>query len=136
MSNNKTNKKRPGTFARFNVDFVQMDCVARLADCMQVSRMEAAGYIALLVAFGIKRADIHGNINDFTPRTIENACLWPSERRGELVCAFQTVGILRGELDSDDFPLTIASELWDAQAAATAMSRENDRNRHRGAGKT
>lgn len=122
-------KYRTGTFARVNADFVNMPCVDRLAKVLNVNRFEATTYIALLVAFGIQHGKLDGCINDFTPRTIENACLWPRERRYELIVAFQDAEILTGLPGDDDEPLFIASELWSAQAQDIADRRKADRER-------
>lgn len=119
------------TFARFNLDFVEMDCTKRLADVLQISEVEAAGYIALLIVFGIQKADNKGCINEYTARTIENACHWPKNRRMELIGAFWDAGVVIGQPDDDDDPLTIAPDLWFTQAADVAEKREKDRNRKR-----
>ena len=95
---------------------------------MGISQVEAAGYIALVVAYGLCKADDDGQINDLTDRAIEKACYWMGER-GALIAAFIQSGVFYGERDNDDDPLRISPRLWDELAGDTMKKRLQERKR-------
>ena len=95
---------------------------------MGISQVEAAGYVALLVAFAIAHADDDGQIDHLTDKTIETACYWTGER-GALMNMFSISGVFSGERDSDEKPLSIERDLWRAVAGKTIDERNAARKR-------
>ena len=116
------------TFAPYGPELIKCDEVKALAYLLEVRPVEAAGYVALVVAMGIAEADDFGLIDHLTDKTIEAACAWDGER-GALVNAMCAAGVLSGERDSDTRPLRIASGLWDAMAGAVVRKRQASRER-------
>lgn len=117
-------------WAPFGPVLLEYDCVYSLAGSLQISQVEAAGFVALVIAFAIANADDYGRIDDFTDKAIESACYWSGER-GELVKAFAANGVLEGERDSDDKPLRIETGLWATVAWGAIKKRIEARNRKR-----
>ena len=117
-------------FVRFGATLLELDEVYSLAGSMGVSQVEAGGYIALVVALGIARADDNGIIDDLTTRAIEKACYWDGER-GELLEHFLTCNVLAGERDNDTNPLRISPALWSTLAGAAVKQRKAARERKR-----
>ena len=95
---------------------------------MGISQVEAAGYIALLVALGISKGDDEGQIDFLTTKAIEQACYWPGER-GQLLKAFLACNVLSGERDSDTNPLHISAALWNTIAGKAIKNRKDARKR-------
>lgn len=116
------------TWVKFGTEFLELDAVYSLAGTLDVSQVEAAGYIALLIAFAIAHADDDGQIDHLTDKTIETACYWTGER-GALMECFTLAGVLSGERDSDDEPLAIERGLWRAVAGKTIDERNAARKR-------
>ena len=90
---------------------VDHDYSLTLAGELGISPVEAAGYIALLVARALRLQNDIGLVDDLTDRAIEKACYWTGER-GALVKAFCRAGVLQGVRDDDTHPLTICPEIW------------------------
>lgn len=116
------------TWVKFGRELLELDEVYSLAGCMEISQVEAAGYIALLVAFALAHADDDGQIDHLTDKTIETGCYWDGER-GELVAAFTSSGVLTGQRDSDSDPLAIAPSVWAALAGKAIAERAAARKR-------
>lgn len=116
------------TWVRYGRELLELDAVYSLAGSMGISQVEAAGYIALVVAFAIANADDDGQIDHLTDKAIETACYWQGER-GALVEMFRYAGVLSGERDSDTEPLAIEPSLWVAVAGKTIEERKNARKR-------
>jgi hypothetical protein len=110
------------TWVEYGRRLLERDEVYSLAGALYVSQVEAAGYIALLVALGLAEADDDGQVWHLTDKAIEMACYWTGER-GALVAAFVACGILVGDRDSDDNPLRIMPGLWDDLAGKTLKQR-------------
>ena len=107
----------------FDIDLVEHDYVFALAGMMDSSPVEAAGYVALLVSYGLTLPNDVGCVDDVTDKAIEKACCWMGER-GELVRAFCVSGILQGSRDDDAHPLTICPALWQLLASKALKQRE------------
>lgn len=118
------------TWVKFGNAFVERDEVYSLAGCMGGSLVEAAGYIALVVAYALAVGDDDGCVDDLTDKAIERACFWYGER-GALVEHFITSGIFCGDRNSDTNPLRIAPALWADVAADTIRKRADARQRKR-----
>lgn len=116
------------TWVKFGKELLELDAVYCLAGSLSISQVEAAGYIALVVAFAIAQADDEGQIDHLTDKAIETACYWPGER-GELVKAFTDNGVFSGQRDSDSEPLQIAPDLWAKLAGKTIEDRKAARKR-------
>lgn len=98
------------TWWKFDLEMCKLPEVTELADQLQLPVVAAAGYTALLYAWGISNADDDGDISRYTHKAIETACGWEG-KRGDLLMAFHTAGVIYGDLDGedDDAPLTIAN---------------------------
>lgn len=98
------------TWWKFDLDMCKLPEIAELADQLQLPAVAAAGYTALLYAWGISNAGDDGDISRYTHKAIETACGWEGTR-GDLLNAFHASGIIYGDLDGedDDAPLTIAN---------------------------
>lgn len=116
------------TWVKFGTELLELDAVYALAGSMGISQVEAAGYIALVVAFAIANADDDGQIDYLTDKAIEKACYWTGER-GALIDAFTQNGVFEGERDSDNNPLSIERGLWRAVAGKTIDERKAARKR-------
>ncbi len=110
----------------FGPELLEHDSVLNLAGCMGISRTEAAGYIALAVAYAIKMADDTGRIDHLTDKAIENACYWDGVR-GALVSEFCRACVFTGDRESDDLPLRIEPGLWRFLAGDAIKGREQSR---------
>ena len=116
------------TWVKFGLDLLQFDEVQELAHVLCVSRVEAAGYIALAVAMGMSMADDDGIIDHLSDKAIEDACGWEG-MRGELINAFLKAGVFDGERDSDTNPMYIARSLWIEMAGDAIKKRTDSRKR-------
>lgn len=116
------------TWVKFGPELLELEAVYSLAGEMSVSLVEAAGYIALVVAFAIANADDDGQIDFLTDKAIETACFWPGTR-GALVTAFINSNVFSGERDSDNQPLSIEPGLWQKLAGQTIDGRKAARER-------
>ena len=116
------------TYVEFNLLLVDRDETLSLAGSMGISRVEAAGYIGLLVAFGLKYADDDGQVDIFSDKAIEDGCAWDGQR-GELLKAFMLSGVLVGERDSSSNPIHVAPDLWAALAGKSIKARADARRR-------
>lgn len=116
------------TWVKFGTELLELDAVYSLAGSTGMSQVEAAGYIALVVAFAIANADDEGVIDHMTDKAIETACYWTGER-GTLVAAFLDAGVFDGERDSDVKPLCIEAGLWRSIAGKTIEERKAARKR-------
>lgn len=121
---------RDDTYVRYGSQLLELDEVYSLAGHMCISQVEAGGYIALVVALGIARANDDGNIDDLTTKAIEAACYWTGER-GQLLDSFLACGVLTGERDSDTNPLRISPALWVTVAGSAIKQRKDARERKR-----
>ena len=110
----------------FGPSVLELDAVLCLAGSLGVSQVEAAGYVALVVAYGIAMADDDGRIDHLTDKAIEQACYWEGER-GCLVEHFIASNVLAGDRESDTSPLRIEPSLWDALAGKAMRGRETSR---------
>ena len=124
----------------FGPEVLELDAVLSLAGSMGISRVEAAGYVALAVAYGIAKADDDGRIDHLTDKAIETACYWDGPR-GALVREFVRAYVFTGDRETDDNPLRIEPSLWVALAGKAMKGREASRitsknNRDRNKGKT
>lgn len=116
------------TWVEYGRRLLELDEVYSLAGTLDVSQVESAGYIALLVALGLAEADDDGQVWHLTDKAIEMACYWTRER-GTLVAAFVASGVLVGDRDSDDNLLRIAPGLWNDLAGKTLKQRIQARKR-------
>lgn len=116
------------TWVPFGPKLLELDAVYVLAGHMQISQVESAGYIALVIAFAIANADDDGQIDFLTDKAIESACFWTGER-GALVTAFSKCGIFSGKRDSDENPLSIDPGLWRTVAGRAIDERKAARKR-------
>lgn len=117
------------TWVKFMPSRTEMDETLNLSACLEISRVEAAAYIALLVAFGIKYCSDDGDgIGTFADKTIEDACVWEGVR-GQLVQAFIASGILMGDRESDDDSLRISPVVWQALAGDAIEKRHGNAER-------
>lgn len=108
--------------------------VENLAEIIALPTFGAAGAVALLYVWAIGKADDSGNINEYTTKAIETACMWEG-KRGELLKAFHASGIIIGDIHDrdDEDPLRIAN--WKNVAADILNERQRTRARvqkHRG----
>lgn len=99
-----------------------------MAKLIELPTFAAAGAIALLYVWAIGKADDSGNINEYTTKAIETACMWEG-KRGMLLKAFHTSGVIIGDIhDRDDNdPLRIAN--WADVAADILNERQRTRTR-------
>lgn len=116
------------TWVKFGAELCELDAVYSLAGSMAISQVEAAGYIALAVAFAIAAGDDDGQIDHLTDKAIERACYWTGER-GALVTAFIENGVLSGRRDSDTKPLSIEPGLWETLGGESIRKRKQSRER-------
>lgn len=123
-------RTKADTWVEYGRHLLELDEVYSLAGVLCVSQVEAAGYIALVVALGLADADDDGQVWHLTDKAIEKACYWTGER-GALVTAFVESGVLFGDRDSDENPLRIAPGLWDDLAGKTLKERIQARERKR-----
>lgn len=102
--------------------------IAELADLLQLPTVAAAGFTALLYAWGISNAGDDGDISRYTHKAIETACGWEGNR-GDLLRAFHASGVIFGDLDGedDDAPLMIAN--WPELMAEIRTQRDQTRQR-------
>ena len=121
-------KAETKVWLRFNKALIENDYVLSLAGCMSCSQVEAAGYVALVVAFGLSFADDNGTIDHLTDHSIERACYWDGEP-GELIRLFTESGIFVGERDSDTNPLAISPDVWHGLGGEVLAGREAARKR-------
>jgi len=99
-----------GAFCRLNLELVEDEITVALAGALNLSIVEAAGYIGMLVCLGISKATDNGLL-DLKDVVIERECLWPGrdgQKPGELAKAFKACGILR-DFGSD---VQITSDIW------------------------
>lgn len=101
---------KPSAFCKFGIQLVNDKFVGALAKAMQISVVEAAGYVALLVDVGISKAEDNGEL-DVSIKRIEDACMWDGVS-GELFKAFRWTGILIGDRDDDENPLRFNPHVW------------------------
>ena len=101
---------KPSAFCKFGLQIVNDKFVKALARAMQISVVEAAGYVALLVDVGISKAEDNGEL-DISARRIEDACMWTGEA-GELFKAFKWTAILIGDRDDNTNPLRFNPDVW------------------------
>lgn len=118
------------TWCEYGRRLLEFDEVHSLAGRLETSQVEAAGFIALLVALGLAEADDDGQVWHLTDKAIERACYWTGER-GALVAAFIACGVLVGDRESDDRPLRISPTIWDDLAGETMKQRVQARARKR-----
>ena len=118
---------KESAFCKFDLQLVNDKHVKRLAAAMSISIVEAAGYVALLVAVGISKAEDNGEL-DMPVRRIETACLWDGEA-GELFNAFKRAAILLGERDDTKNPLRFNPDVWRDFAYDAIKKRESARIR-------
>lgn len=99
-----------------------------MAKIIELPTFAAAGAIALLYVWAIGKADDSGNINEYTTKAIETACMWEG-KRGDLLNAFHASGVIIGDIhDRDDNdPLRIAN--WGNVAADILNERQRTRAR-------
>lgn len=110
----------------FGPAVMELDVVLSLAGTLGVSRVEAAGYIALAVAYGISKAEDDGVIWHLTDRAIENACYWDGPR-GTLVKSLTDCYVFVGDREDDDNPLRIEPSLWQMLAGKAIKERQRKR---------
>ena len=115
-------------WVEYSVDLLENDYVYSLAGTMDITQVEAAGYVALLVAFALKHGDDGGQVDYLTDKAIEKACYWTGER-GALVKAFCESGVFRGDREDDKNPLTITPDVWNALAGRALKQRSEWRKR-------
>ena len=116
-------------WVKYSTDLVEDDYSFNLACSLQTeSRVEAAGFISLLVAFALVKGDDTGQVDHLTDKAIEQGCYWHGAR-GELVKAFCDSGVLVGSRDDDTSPLTVAPALWATLAGPVLKGREEARKR-------
>lgn len=132
-------RTKADTWVEYGRRLLELDEVYSLAGTLNITQVEAAGYIALVVALGLADADDDGQVDHLTDKAIEKACYWTGER-GALVAAFVESGVLCGDRDSDDSPLRISPGLWDVLAGKTLKQRiqarkrkQDERNRNKNA---
>lgn len=116
------------TYALYGPKLLELDETYALAGCLGTNLVEAGGYIALVIAFGILGADDSGIIDGFTNKAIETACYWTGER-GALIESFLVCNVLTGEHESDENPLRIAPALWATVAGKAIEKRIQARER-------
>lgn len=121
-------RTKADTWVEYGRRLLELDEVYSLAGTLNITQVEAAGYIALVVALGLADADDDGQVDHLTDKAIEKACYWTGER-GALVAAFVESGVLYGDRDSDDSPLRISPGLWDVLAGKTLKQRIQARKR-------
>lgn len=116
------------TWWKFDLAMCKLPEIAELADLLQLPTVAAAGFTALLYAWGISNADDDGDISRYTHKAIETACGWGGNR-GDLLRAFHSSGVIFGDLDGEDdnAPLTIAK--WQELTAEIRTQRDQTRQR-------
>lgn len=116
------------TWWKFTPDMCNQPEVKELASIIKLPTFAAAGAIALLYVWAIGKADDSGNINEYTTKAIETACMWEGER-GDLLNAFHASGVIIGDMydRNDDDPLRIAN--WANVAADILNERQRTRMR-------
>lgn len=118
---------KESAFCRFGVKIVEDKLVKALARNLEISAVEAAGYVALLVGVGISCATDGGEL-DLSARRIEDACRWEG-MTGELFNAFRFVAILIGDRDDAADPLRFNPNIWRDYAFDAIKQRTNARRR-------
>ena len=124
-------------WVEYSDSLLENDYTYSLAGTLNITQVEAGGYIALLVAFALKVGDDTGQVDHLTDKAIEKACYWTG-KRGDLVKAFCASGVFRGDRDDDNNPLTITPDVWNALAGRALKQRLEWRKRQqnrRGKGK-
>lgn len=110
----------------FGPEVMELDVVLCLAGRMGISRVEAAGYVALAVAYGIARGEDDGVIWHLTDKAIEDACYWDGPR-GELVQGLTDSYVFVGDREDDNNKLRIEPGLWQMLAGKAIQGRERKR---------
>ena len=114
-------------WVKFTIELVQRDETICLAAALGTRPAEAAAYIALLICLGLEKADDYGRIDHLTVKYIESSCAWTGER-GALLHAFGVAGVVTGQHENDENPLTIAPATWEL-AAPIVAKRHKDADR-------
>jgi hypothetical protein len=116
------------TWWKFTPDMCNQPEVKELASIIELPTFAAAGAVALLYVWAIGKTDDSGNINEYTTKAIETACMWEG-KRGDLLNAFHASGVIIGDIHDrdDDDPLRIAN--WANVAADILNERQRTRTR-------
>ena len=119
---------RKSTFWKFTRDFCETPKVIALAKRLNIPAYAAGALVALLYGWAVANADDEGNLNDYTDKAIETACMWDGNR-GDLLLALHDAKILAGDLEgrSDDDPLRVSE--WESVASDILTERRLSRER-------